>query len=148
MARDTYGKHAEGGIYKIWDKKGEYYLSANSKSTWRSLHWVAARLLDMKKWNPEGFNPDDYEIHEFEVVHKGNLDVLSILDKEEGRRNKKKYAKKRMEELKPALMTHLPGVSEFYVAKRLYNSGMLKESVMARIEEMMKEYLECEKIAG
>ena len=148
MGKNLYKQHGKGKVFKIWDKESETYLSGNGKSAWQSIHWIAQKLLDIAKWSQYGMNPADYEVHEFEMAFRKELSVEKIVNDEKSRRNNKNAAEKRMVELKPIIMQYFPGVSEFHVARRLYTSEMLKESIASRIEPLMKEYLECEKIVG
>jgi len=149
MAANKYKTHSGGKIYKLWDKKNESYISSNSKSTWNSLHWVSAKLLDMEKWSHMAleFNINDYEIHEFEIIFKNKIDPNEIISAEKNRRNKKENAAKRVEELIPLILEYFPDNIGLHMAKRLYESGMMKESLALRIKPLMTEYFECEKIA-
>ena len=148
MGVNKYQTHSGGSLYKLWDKAAEYYLSSNSKTTWNSLHWVARKLLDIKKWGGEKWDSSNYEVHEFEIGFKQIIDVAEVVGEEIERRGKKGAAKKRLVELKPIIMQYFPGIPDFDTARRVYTSGLMKESVVERVKVLMTEYFECEKVAG
>jgi len=149
MSKDKYKEHSDGSIFKIWSKKLKRYLStSNSVTSWRSLHWVAQKLLDIKKWDQDYFDPNNYEVHKFEVVFSQEVDINEIINNEQGRRNKKEYAEKRIKELSPLIMQYFSGVNSIDTVLRIYDSGMLKETFISEIDPLIKEYRECEKIIG
>jgi hypothetical protein len=148
MGANKYKTHSRGSLYKLWDTKGGFYLSGNSKSSWSTLHWVGAKLLDLAKWQKERFDSDNYEIHEFKISFNRVINATEILTGEQDKRNKKGAAKKRMEELQPYIMQYFPGIPDFRTALRMYSSGLMKESIVDIIQPLLTEYNECEKIAG
>jgi hypothetical protein len=148
MGANKYQTHSKGSLYKLWDKVNEFYMSSNSKTTWNSLTWIARKLLDIKKWGGENWDSSNYEVHEFEISFKRNIDVAEVVGEELEKRSKKGASQKRMKELQPIIMQYFPGIPDFTTARRVYSSGLMKETVVERIKPLMTEYFECEKIAG
>lgn len=138
-----------GKLYKIWDVKNEFYVTAGrGRSTWTSLKWVTSKLLDLSKWSRNNFSPNDYEVHEFQVTFDQTISAADLIHEENSRRNKKGAAEKRMKELRPLIMQHLPGVGDFGAALRVYESGLMKESVVESVRPLVTEYKECKRIVG
>ena len=100
------GKHSN--LFKIWDKVNNHYVSGNKKTHWKSMKWVESKIFDLcSKKAKYGYckprNPEEFEVHEFELVLVENHSATELLLRAEGKAEEAKVIRDAITKIEDAI---------------------------------------------
>ena len=128
-------------LFKIWDRKDEVYVSANRKTHWRSMKWVASKLIDLHK---SGCEMNNFEIRTFELRLIDIRQGSSIFEDGEKEPKIEMTNKEISEQMKAKILNIFPGVS-IYRIRKMYHSRDFSQKRMRELKPLMQKLVQAEK---